>query len=82
MAYTKEARGSIDSQASGVFYSQHHVNFNDLGEEVYPQFIHYYEEPEPPRPSIDLTSFPKMGARASIVSLSHTIKRGKRYGLW
>lgn len=79
MAYTNEGRGSIDSAASSVFYTQHHVNFSDLkDEEYYPQFIQYYEEPERSRPSLDLTSFPRMGARASIASLSHTMKRGKR----
>lgn len=78
MAYTSEARGSIDSQAPGVFYTQHRVDFNDLDEQVYPQFIQYYEQREPSRPSIDVTNLPRMSARASIASLSHTIKRGKR----
>lgn len=79
MAYTNEARGSIDSTASSVFYTQHHINFNDLqAQEFYPQFIQYYEDPNYSRPSTDNTNFPRMGARASIASLSHTVKRGKR----
>lgn len=83
MAYTNEARGSIDSAASSVFYTQHHINFNDLkDEEFYPQFIQYYEQSDSARPSIDFTTLSRMGARASIASLSHTVKRGKRWGLF
>jgi len=79
MAYTNEARGSIDSAGSSVFYTQHHINFEDLkDQEFYPQFIQYYEDPDTPRPSIDLAHLPRMTARASIASLSHTLKRGKR----
>ena len=79
MAYTNEARGSIDSVASSVFYTQRHIDFNDLKkEEYYPQFIQYYEEEDSKRPSIDFSTLSRMGARASIASLSHTVKRGKR----
>lgn len=77
MAYS--GRGSIASGASSVFYTQQHINFDDLSEqEYYPEFIQYFQEREPPRPSIASTSIPRMTARASIASISNTLKRGKR----
>ena len=85
-AYTNESRSSFDSTASGVFYTQQHINFNDLvmsndpdlkdQEEFYPQFIQYYQERDSSRPSVDYASF-RRGPRASLASLSHTLKRGK-----
>ncbi|XP_078347167.1 inactive rhomboid protein 1-like isoform X1 [Oculina patagonica] len=77
MAYA--GRGSIASGTSGVFYTQQKIHFDDLSEqEYYPEFIQYLQDRGPPRPSIASTSIPRMSARASIASLSHTLKRGKR----
>lgn len=84
MAYANEGRGSFDARATGVFYTQQHYNFDDLDEGtdfnddgIYPQFIQYYQEIERPRPSFDFTTLGRMGPRASLASLSHTLKRGK-----
>ncbi|XP_020605448.1 inactive rhomboid protein 1-like isoform X2 [Orbicella faveolata] len=72
-------RGSIASGASSVFYTQQHLNFDDLSEqEYYPEFIQYFQDRGPPRPSIGNTSIPRMAARPSIASISNTLKRGKR----
>lgn len=76
MAFSGAPRGSI---SSGVFYSQHHVNFNDLTEEeYYPEFIQYFQDPASSRPSLDSISIPRMSARPSMASISNTLKRGRR----
>lgn len=72
---SNEPRGSISS----VFYTQHHMNFNDLSEqEFYPEYIKYFQDMGSSRTSIDSVSIPRMSARPSIASLQSTIKRGKR----
>lgn len=72
-------RGSIASGAASVFYTQQHINFDDLSEqEYYPEFIQYFQDMGPSRPSIGNTSIPRMAARPSIASISNTLKRGKR----
>lgn len=80
------SRGSIASGASSVFYTQQYLNFDDLTEqeyteEYYPQFIQYVQDRgTSARPSIvsTLARIPRMSARASIASISHTLKRGRR----
>lgn len=80
------SRGSIASGASNVFYTQQHLNFDDLteqeySEEYYPQFIQYVQDRgTSARPSIvsTLARIPRMSARASIASISNTLKRGRR----
>lgn len=76
MASSGGSRGSI---SSGVFYTQQHVNFNDLDkEDCYPEFIQYFQEPASASPNLDSISIPRMSARPSIASISNTLKRGKR----